>query len=79
MATHVKSNDLGTQLIKVLGLPKHLTKLSIHLVAGEAVKVDCTFYPEFDNKAFIDLFQDIMSEELKTEKKSYRLARRLDV
>lgn len=40
--------DLARALIKALGLPQNVTKLSITLAAGKPVLVECQCLPEID-------------------------------
>ena len=39
-------HKLGSQLIALLGLPKHCVSFELRCAAGELVRVKCKFYPE---------------------------------
>lgn len=38
------ANDVGTKLLKALGLPDHCLSLTLRIEAGKAVEVDATCY-----------------------------------
>lgn len=42
-------SELVRCLIRILGLPRSTISFSLHCTVGEAVSVNCEFYPEQDS------------------------------
>lgn len=50
----VASNDkFITELMQVLGLPKHTSAFSLHAAVGKPVVVECTYYPDPKNNTVL--------------------------
>jgi len=82
MATLIRSNDLGSKLIDILGMPKHTTEFNINFKAGDLVKIECKFFPETElEKETIDEVVCIFKEYTLNKKeieKPKRPKRRMD-
>jgi hypothetical protein len=48
MSGPVFANKIGEQVIDLLGLPKQTREVHMHIVAGELVTIDASYYPDRD-------------------------------
>ncbi len=68
MSQSLKSDDMTGFLkaLQALGLPKHVTKLTLRLEHEKLVEIDCTFHPE-DEAGNVQVVNDVFAEEPEAE------------